>query len=72
MIRSENDRGIAIILDRRATNFAKVLPGLSPVGDLAATTRAFYGRRARWSRSAGPPPVVDAAPAGPKTDLHNG
>jgi len=55
MIRSENDRGIAIILDRRATAFSKVLPGLAPVGDLAATTRAFYGRRARWSRSATPP-----------------
>ncbi|MCI4361502.1 MAG: ATP-dependent DNA helicase, partial [Thermoplasmata archaeon] len=28
MIRSENDRGIAIILDRRATQFSGVLPGL--------------------------------------------
>src|SRR5208282_4482510 len=56
MIRSENDRGIAIVLDRRATSFAKVLPGLAPVGDLAATTRSFYGRRARWSRSATPAP----------------
>ncbi|HYA54503.1 MAG TPA: helicase C-terminal domain-containing protein, partial [Thermoplasmata archaeon] len=54
MIRSENDRGMAIILDRRATSFAKVLPGLAPVGDLAAATHSFYGRRARWSRNATP------------------
>ena len=52
MIRSEHDRGIAIVLDRRAPAFASVLPGLEPMGDLAATTRAFYGRRARWSRTA--------------------
>ncbi len=52
MIRSEHDRGIAIVLDRRAPAFASVLPGLEPIGDLAATTRAFYGRRARWSRTA--------------------
>ncbi len=52
MIRSEHDRGIAIVLDRRASAFASVLPGLEPIGDLAATTRAFYGRRARWSRTA--------------------
>jgi DNA excision repair protein ERCC-2 len=61
MIRSENDRGIAIILDRRAPSFAKQLPGLAPIGDLAATTRAFYGRRARWSRTASRAPGV--APA---------
>jgi DNA excision repair protein ERCC-2 len=54
MIRSEHDRGLAIILDKRAPAFAKWLPGLEPVGDLAATTRAFYGgRRARWSPSKG-------------------
>jgi len=62
MIRSENDRGLAIVLDRRATAFAKVLPGLAPVGDLAATTRAFYGRRARWSRSATLAPKPPAPP----------
>jgi DNA excision repair protein ERCC-2 len=67
MIRSENDRGIAIVLDRRATTFAKVLPGLAPVGDLAATTRAFYGRRARWSRSATPAP-----PPPPRPSSHGG
>ncbi len=52
MIRSEHDRGLAIVLDKRATAFARWLPGLEPIGDLAATTRAFYGgRRARWSPS---------------------
>jgi len=68
MIRSENDRGIAIILDRRAPTFAKQLPGLAPIGDLAATTRAFYGRRARWSRTASrpavPPPPSEAPVGG--------
>ncbi len=52
MIRSEHDRGLAIVLDKRATAFARWLPGLEPIGDLAGTTRAFYGgRRARWSPS---------------------
>jgi DNA excision repair protein ERCC-2 len=52
MIRSENDRGIAILLDRRAAAFASCLPGLAPISDLASVTRAFYGRRARWSPTA--------------------
>jgi len=68
MIRSENDRGIAIVLDRRAPTFAKVLPGLAPVGDLAATTYAFYGRRARWSRSATPAPGAVRPPAEAEDD----
>ncbi|HYK92464.1 MAG TPA: ATP-dependent DNA helicase [Thermoplasmata archaeon] len=45
MIRSEHDRGIAIVLDRRAPIFAGVLPGLSPLKDLESTARTFYGRR---------------------------
>jgi DNA excision repair protein ERCC-2 len=61
MIRSEHDRGIAIILDRRAVAFEKSLPGLQPLGDLAATTREFYGRRARWSKSSRPA-VAEPAP----------
>src|SRR5208282_639424 len=62
MIRSENDRGLAIILDKRAPTFARWLPGLEPIGDLAATTRTFYGgRRARWSPSKGR--VAGNAPA---------
>ena len=61
MIRSENDRGIAIVLDRRATAFAKSLPGLEPIGHLAATTHAFYGRRARWSRTASRSPGTERA-----------
>jgi len=66
MIRSENDRGLAIILDKRAPAFAKWLPGLEPIRDLAATARSFYGgRRARWSPAAvrAPPPrPSDPAP----------
>ncbi len=69
MIRSEHDRGIAIVLDRRAADFADQLPGLAPIGDLAATTRAFYGRRARWSptasRSPGARPPPEPAEPGP-------
>jgi DNA excision repair protein ERCC-2 len=61
MIRSEHDRGIAIILDRRATSFAANLPGLAPIEDLARTTTEFYGRRARWS----PTPRRAAASTGP-------
>jgi DNA excision repair protein ERCC-2 len=49
MIRSEHDRGLVIVLDRRAERFASVLPGLSPVGDLSRLSRGFYGRRARWA-----------------------
>ena len=69
MIRSENDRGIAIVLDRRAPAFAEHLPGLEPIRDLSATTRAFYGRRARWSttasRSPGARVTQESSPAGP-------
>ena len=56
MIRSANDRGIVLVLDRRAVAFRSVLPGLEPVGDLAATARAFYGRRPRWSTPVVPSP----------------
>ena len=65
MIRSEHDRGLAIVLDRRAVQFADCLPGLEPIGDLPARSRAFYGRRARWSRShpAGPMPPSADGPA---------
>ena len=69
MIRSEHDRGIAIVLDRRATAFASSLPGLAPVEDLARVTQQFYGRRARWSstasRSPGGPPAPGSPAAGP-------
>ncbi|EQD68314.1 hypothetical protein B2A_00489, partial [mine drainage metagenome] len=66
MIRSEHDRGLAIILDKRAPSFARWLPGLEPIGDLGATTRAFYGgRRARWSPSRHGP-VADATPDAPR------
>lgn len=71
MIRSENDRGIAIILDRRAPTFAKSLPGLEPIGPLAATMDAFYGRRARWSRTASRSPGNEGAGSARVTG-HNG
>jgi DNA excision repair protein ERCC-2 len=64
MIRSEHDRGLAIILDRRAVAFEKSLPGLQPLGDLASITREFYGRRARWSRSSKAKPPTEP-PVGP-------
>jgi len=53
MIRSEQDRGLVLVLDRRAPSFANVLPGLEPVGDLSRVSREFYGRRARWSSPRG-------------------
>jgi DNA excision repair protein ERCC-2 len=71
MIRSENDRGIAIILDRRAPTFSKVLPGLAPVENLAATTREFYGRRARWSKNATLSTPPTAAQVGGSGDPQN-
>jgi DNA excision repair protein ERCC-2 len=61
MIRSEHDRGIAIVLDRRAPEFRAMLPGLEPLGDLSETVRRFFPRRAarrRSSASAGPIPGV--------------
>ncbi|MGD0250735.1 MAG: ATP-dependent DNA helicase [Thermoplasmata archaeon] len=70
MIRSENDRGIAIILDRRAPTFAKSLPGLAPVDGLGQVTQAFYGRRARWSPTASRAPAGSPA-AGPPAPEHN-
>ncbi len=63
MIRSEHDRGIAIVLDRRAPTFAHSLPGLEPIGSLSEVTHAFYGRRARWSPTATPSPGADTTRA---------
>ncbi len=52
MIRSEHDRGIGVVLDRRAAQFTHVLPGLLPLDDLDRRVRQFYGRRTRlrWVR----------------------
>ncbi|HEV2520094.1 MAG TPA: ATP-dependent DNA helicase [Thermoplasmata archaeon] len=47
MIRSENDRGIGIVLDRRATSFSEALGGLAPIHALESEARAFYGARPR-------------------------
>jgi DNA excision repair protein ERCC-2 len=49
LVRTEQDRGLAIVVDRRATDFASILPGLEPIRDLPRLAREFYGRRARWS-----------------------
>ena len=49
MIRSENDRGIGIVLDRRAPTFGAVLPGLAPLANLSDTAKRFYGRRTHWN-----------------------
>ena len=58
MIRSEHDRGLAIILDRRAAQFADALPGLAPIDDLP--------ERPVPSTAAGPagPGAASAAPTG--------
>jgi hypothetical protein len=63
MIRSEHDRGLAIILDRRVAQFTDSLPGLAPIEDLPATARRFYGRRARWARTPGAVPGGSSGPA---------
>jgi DNA excision repair protein ERCC-2 len=54
MIRSEHDRGIAIVLDRRATQFEAALPGLAEIGDLAETVKSFFPRRPARRRAATP------------------
>jgi DNA excision repair protein ERCC-2 len=70
MIRSELDRGIVIVLDRRASDFDDCLPGIEPIRDLEATARTFYGRRVRWTRSSGslarPTPNDRSDPPAPK------
>ena len=68
MIRSANDRGIALVLDRRAVAFRDILPGLEPVEDLMATARAFYGRRPRWTPTAPSPIPASEAPPAPRAD----
>ena len=67
LIRSEEDRGIAVILDHRAAQFAAVLPGLQPLEDLAGVARRFFGRELRPRRAALPrraaaPPTDMSAP----------
>ncbi len=56
MIRSENDRGIGIVLDRRALTFEPALGPLAPVGDLEREARAFFGRRPRIRPRPAPAP----------------
>lgn len=47
LLRSENDRGLGILLDHRAAQFTSVLPGLEKIGDLGVVVRDFFGRAAR-------------------------
>ncbi len=76
LARTEHDRGLAIVLDRRAPEFASILPGLEPIRDLPHAAREFFGRRARWSvprGREGPSPASSgserpAAPVGPAAD----
>jgi DNA excision repair protein ERCC-2 len=66
MIRSENDRGIGIVLDRRAPTFSAALPGLEPIRDLEEEARRFYGRARRRRASAlpvGAPATANTGPA---------
>ncbi|HEV2165922.1 MAG TPA: helicase C-terminal domain-containing protein [Thermoplasmata archaeon] len=62
MIRSENDRGIGIVLDRRATTFAPALGDLAPIHELEAEARAFYGHR---PRAGAPRSALPEAPSPP-------
>jgi DNA excision repair protein ERCC-2 len=72
MIRSEHDRGIGIVLDRRVVQFADALPGVGPLTDLPGHVRRFYGRRVRlaaWKgadpRTVPTPETGPARPSGP-------
>ena len=67
LIRSEEDRGLAIILDHRAAQFANALPGLEPLEDLPELARRFFGRELavrRAARAAAAPPST-----APPTDM---
>jgi DNA excision repair protein ERCC-2 len=68
MIRSENDRGLGIILDHRAPAFAAVLPGIAPIGELGGEVRDFFGHRRRGRLAAGSagPDLSAVRPEGPK------
>jgi hypothetical protein len=61
LIRSENDRGIGIVLDHRAPQFSAALPGLAPLPELGPIVRSFFGRR----------PNRPAAPAAGSVGPHN-
>jgi DNA excision repair protein ERCC-2 len=54
MIRTENDRGIAILLDHRAAQFAQALPGLEPLPEIGPLIQSFYGKAPRTAVAAAP------------------
>jgi DNA excision repair protein ERCC-2 len=74
MIRSEDDRGLGIILDRRAAQFADALPGLKPLVSVRHEVERLFGGRRRSdtvpSRAGRPrqrpEPVPGAATGGPR------
>jgi len=45
LIRSEQDRGVAVILDRRAVQFKEYLPGLRETADAALDVKSFWAGR---------------------------
>jgi DNA excision repair protein ERCC-2 len=61
MIRSENDRGIGVLLDRRAKTFGPALPGLEVISDLPGAARGFF----RTPVSEPDPPVAAARSPAP-------
>ena len=65
LVRTEQDRGLAIVLDRRAPRFADILPGLAPVEDLGRLSREFFGRRARWATGRSRDADAVLTPGGP-------
>ncbi len=68
LVRTEHDRGLVIVLDRRAPSFDRLMPGLAPVESLAAVARSFYGRRARWTTTRprpSPDPIASSPGPGP-------
>lgn len=62
LIRNENDRGLGIILDHRATQFAAALPGLLPLPELEPVVREFFHK----------PPRNLSNDGGESTSVHNG
>ena len=63
MIRSEHDRGLGIVLDRRAKTFSSVLPGITVLRDLPNVARDFFHRGRTMAEE--PEPPESARPRGP-------
>ncbi len=72
LIRTENDRGIGVLLDHRAAQFASVLPGLEPIGDLGAVVRELFGRPPRGELGGDPAVERTFAGSSPAAGAPNG